>query len=116
MILVEILPLLIVTIVMIIITIVIKELRLCAKLLEATCGVGPPDPNPKTFSNSVVSLVNFGKSYICLNWSSGAVVGVGRSDFIGYTPLKQGPLMICLNSITFAICKTTIITSSHIYV
>ena len=31
-----------------------------------------------------MSLIEFGQSYICPNWLSGALVGFGGSDFIGY--------------------------------
>ena len=43
---------------------------------------GNPRTQPQTFGK-LVFLIEFRKSYICLNWLSGALVGVGGSDFIG---------------------------------
>ena len=43
-----------------------------------------PRPQPQTFSKLAL-LIYFGESYIFLNWLSGALVGVGDSDFIGYS-------------------------------
>ena len=40
-------------------------------------------PQPQTFSK-LTFLSEFSKSYTFLNWLSGALVGVGGSDFIGY--------------------------------
>ena len=48
-----------------------------------TDGTGTPRPQPQTFSK-LVFLIEFSKSYICLDWLSGALVGVGGSDFIGH--------------------------------
>ena len=42
-----------------------------------------PRPQPQTFSK-LVFIMEFTQYYICLNWLSGALVGVGGSDFIGY--------------------------------
>ena len=45
-----------------------------------------PRPQPWKFSNPVCLCYNLFVEYcICLNWLSGALVGVGGSDFIGYT-------------------------------
>ena len=41
-----------------------------------------PRPQPQTLSK-LMFLIWFGQSYICLNWLSGAQVGVRGSDFIG---------------------------------
>ena len=45
-----------------------------------------PEPQPQTFGK-LASLVESSLSYIALNCLSGAPVGVGGSDFIGYTML-----------------------------
>ena len=42
-----------------------------------------PRPQPEKLSK-LVFLVTIGEYCICLNWLSGALVGVGGSDFIGY--------------------------------
>ena len=44
-----------------------------------------PRPQPEKFSKTV-SLTRFSRYDICLNWLSGALVGVGGSDFIFYSP------------------------------
>ena len=41
-----------------------------------------PRPQPNKFSKLVL-LTYFSQSYTFLNWLSGALVGVGGSDFIG---------------------------------
>ena len=45
---------------------------------------GTPDPNPKHLVRQFVFLTWFRQAYIFLNWLSGALVGVGGSDIIGY--------------------------------
>ena len=48
----------------------------------AADGVGtPPTPAPEIWK--LVLLMKFSSSYIFLNWLSGALVGVGDSEFIG---------------------------------
>ena len=42
-----------------------------------------PRPQPQKYSN-LVSLIECSQYCICLNWLSGALVGVGVSDFIGH--------------------------------
>ena len=41
-----------------------------------------PRPQPRKFSKLML-LIQFSQSCICLNWLSGALIGVGGSDFIG---------------------------------
>ena len=43
----------------------------------------PPEPRPQTIWQTGVFLIYFSQSCIFLNWLSGALVGVGGSDFIG---------------------------------
>ena len=47
-----------------------------------TNGMAIPDPNPKHLANLCFYIMNL-ISHICLNRLSGALVGVGGSDFIG---------------------------------
>ena len=49
---------------------------------EVADGTGNPR-RPRNFSK-LVFLMTFSRSYIFLNWLSGALVGVGGSDFFGY--------------------------------
>ena len=55
-----------------------------------TDGIGTPDPDPKHLVD-LGFLLEVSKSYICLNWLSGALVGVGGSDFIriGHARLRR---------------------------
>ena len=55
-----------------------------------------PRPRPQTLS-TFASLINFGWSYIFLNWLSGALGGVVGSDFIGYVLLSSFLLLLLLN-------------------
>ena len=47
-----------------------------------TDGIGAPDPDPKHLVSFVSNLIWVILHF--LNWLSGALVGVGGSDFIGY--------------------------------
>ena len=52
----------------------------------ATDGIGHPrlqPQRPQTFSK-LMFLLYFSESYIFLSWLSGALVGIGGSDFIAY--------------------------------
>ena len=49
--------------------------------MALTDGRGTPDPSPRNIMNWCF-LIYFNCSYIFLNWLSGALVGVGGSDFI----------------------------------
>ena len=48
-----------------------------------TDGIGAPKPQPQKFSK-LVFLINSVDIAFRRNWFSGALVGVGGSDFIGY--------------------------------
>ena len=48
-----------------------------------------PRPQPHKFSK-LVFLIKFSESYICLNWLSGVLVGVGGSGFIGNSVRCRG--------------------------
>ena len=50
-------------------------------------GIGTPDPNPKHLVNWCFEYSLADITYIVLNWLSGALAGVGSSDFIAYSPL-----------------------------
>ena len=51
---------------------------------RTTDGIRTPDPQLWKFSKLVL-LIYFGEYCICLDWLSGALVGVGGSDFIGHS-------------------------------
>ena len=48
--------------------------------LEPTDGVGTPDPSPRHLVSWCFQYKQ--QYYIVINWVSGALVGVGGSDFI----------------------------------
>ena len=50
-----------------------------------------PRPQPQKFSK-LVFLIELSKSCLFLNWLSGALVGVGGSDIVGYVRLR--PLLL----------------------
>ena len=49
---------------------------LCVGISSITDGIGVPDPNPKHLVNWCC-LIQISQYDICLNWFSGALVGVG---------------------------------------
>ena len=106
------------------IKIVLESSPLKSVMLVRKLAVGTPDPNPKHLVNCsrLLFLVELSKSYICLNWLSVALVGVGGSDFIGckgwsspsWWDLQLGTLLLFIIIFIYIIIYDPIYSSSYL--